>query len=272
MLAHSIAAESKNPWVLVVVGFGFLILVAMTFVLPKDSPLARALRFFYTDYGAWSGPIGFTVGRSLATVAGVVLIVLGGVFLTGANTPTSNEVVGSSSNLLPASAAVPTGVSPSVFAPSGLGVSVTLPASWQRAPARSGFQYVMTSRQPPAFLLATRANGNTTPPSAARSAANRRTLLQHLGATVASASAGIIDGHSAFTLRYTLPGAGSPISDIEYDIIIPGPLLVSVSPTQTSYDTMVTTYNDVVIVLGTPSTSHDPPLTNWIASTIRVTA
>jgi hypothetical protein len=53
------------------------------------------------------------------------------------------------------------------------------------------------------------------------------------------------------------------VTDTEYDIIATSNLAVGASQHQT-------TYNVITIVVGTPVLQPDPPLTDWIGSTIRI--
>lgn len=221
---------------------------------------------------AWVRVYGLNAGTGVRIAVWASLIFLGAFFAARKTTP-PQERVATSPNLLPASAHLPAGIAGRVFAPPDLGVKVTIPATWKMATPALGFQYVMTgSRQAfsGAFLGMGRVNGAITRPSLAQVAFARRNFLHGLGATVTSAVTGAIDGHPACALQYTLRYAGEAFSNTEFDIVVPGPLLVSLSPTQTIYDTSVTTYNTVVIVLGTPEPSPSATLLGWIASTIHV--
>lgn len=181
--------------------------------------------------------------------------------LTSCSTSTKHA---SKVDLLPVSAHPPISISTRVFAPTGLGAQVTLPADWKAIPQTSDVQYAM--RGPGStfdFLLATQRTGvvEVSPNQLEKSRSNG---LRKLGADLKTATIGTVDGQPAVELSYTASSPAGAVSETEYDIFAkPTTLAVGASQHQSIY-------SEVTIVLGGPASNPDSALLNWIASTIRL--
>ena len=189
-----------------------------------------------------------------AVTVGAVLAVVGvAVVLTRSSSTTT------STNLLP-TAGTPMASATTVFAPAGLGASITVPSSWKPAPPTSGFQYVIQGSGE--FVLAARESGFV-PLSPTSLAKTRTTFLRSRGGNILSQTTGTVDGRPAAKLHYRLSDGTVTVDDTEYDIITTSTMPVGASQNQREY-------NDIIIVLGSPPAAKQEPTLQWIASTLRI--
>ena len=218
---------------------------------PPEGPRARHIADipalnFEASASTTSWPRRRTIAVSAALVVAVVAIAtVGSVVSARRHVPTV---------VVPKGVATPTGVVAKTYAPSDLGVTMSIPSTWQQFSAGSGFQYTVgDTGSTTGFLLATHFP-QPAMSGVPRFGQARADYLTHYGAKILSRGPAMVDGHRAVILRYHLARKGRPggVDDSEYDIEL----------ASGSY---------AVIVLGESLPRPDPAVLDWIASTMRIT-
>ena len=146
-----------------------------------------------------------------------------------------------------------------VFSPSGLGVRVTLPASWQSVEPGSGFDFTMVGPRPDGPFLLAADSSPLTASTPAQVGSARRQVLVRLGAKIQSVVAVSVAGRPAVRLEYLLSDPHGTVEDTEYDILL----------APTPFGTL-SVYPRALIVLGQPVGGSDQRLLAQIGDTIQV--
>jgi len=202
-----------------------------------------------------------TMPTSRTRNLGMAAAVLAVVAVVAAVVTASHHSSGNA-NLAP-SAPPPAGITTRTFAPAGLGATVTVPSHWADTKPSSGFQYAAGSTASPSGFVGAGTQSGVVPVSLSALKDQRRQFLESIGAKIASAKTGTVDNRPAVRFHYKLTVGAQSVIDNEYDIIATSTLPVGAAQHQTIY-------NVITIVVGTPLSSPNRPLLDWIGSTIRI--
>lgn len=173
----------------------------------------------------------------LAIAAGIVLVVLGAVFVVVRN----DEVA----------PAMPGGGATRTWSPEGLGLSVQLPASWIDRGPGAGFSFTAMPPSGDGSIVADRFRA-LEPVDALAYGTGRRSGLRGLGAIGIELATTELDGRPAAVLRYHLqdPDAAATYAVTEYDVPVGDWVLI--------------------VAIGEREPADRSEITEWIESTIEV--
>jgi len=202
-----------------------------------------------------------TMTSNRTRALGVTVAVLVVAAVIGAAVTASHHASGNS-NLTP-TASPPAGITTRTFAPAGLGATVTVPSHWADSRPSSGFQYAAGSVAPPSGFVGAGNQSSVVPVSLSALKDQRRQFLESIGAKIDSAKTGTVDGRPAVRFHYKLTVGNQSVIDNEYDIVATSTLPVGAAQHQS-------VYNVITIVVGTPVSSPNQPLLDWVGSTIKI--